>query len=103
MTNARIPSRCALAVLLSGMALAFPLFAQLPTIIDAPEGRSVLTGSNVIFSVTAAGGAPLSYQWRWSGVNIPGATNPTLLLPNVQFTTGGVYSVAVTNAFGAVT
>ena len=78
------------------------MFGQVPAVSN-PESRSVVSGSNVTFSVTASGAPPLSYQWRRGGVNIPNATNANLLLPNVQFTEGGSYVVEVANALGAIT
>ena len=45
----------------------------------------------------------MSYQWRFNGTNIAGATGTSLTLSNVQPAQAGSYSVRVTNAFGAVT
>ncbi|MEO8351879.1 MAG: lamin tail domain-containing protein, partial [Chthoniobacteraceae bacterium] len=49
-----------------------------PSILDQPESKTVLAGANVSFAVTAAGSEPLTYQWRFNGVDIPGETNSTL-------------------------
>ena len=54
------------------------------------------------FSVVAAGGQPLTYQWRFNGTPIPGATSPTYGITNVQAANAGAYTVVVTNSFGAV-
>ena len=59
-------------------------------------------GGTAAFSVTAAGTAPLSYQWNFGGTNIVGATNTILTLTNVQLSQAGNYTVLVTNAYGSV-
>jgi hypothetical protein len=61
------------------------------------------TGSNVSFSVAASGTAPLAYQWKKDGADIPGAIGSVLPLINVQTSDAGAYSVVVSNSLGAVT
>ena len=73
-----------------------------PTITSQPASQSVLPGTNVTFSVSATGGEPLSYQWRLNGANIPGATNSTYSITNVQPADGGSYDVLAANPGGAV-
>ncbi|MEI7938094.1 MAG: LamG-like jellyroll fold domain-containing protein [Verrucomicrobiota bacterium] len=73
-----------------------------PSIIVPPASQTVLPGSNVTFTATAAGTSPLSYQWRFSGTNIAGATGTSLTLSNVQPAQAGNYAVLVTNAFGSI-
>jgi hypothetical protein len=68
-----------------------------PYIVAAPFDIEARSGSNVVFSVTAVGPGPLTYQWRYNGTNIPGATSRTLLLPNVQLEQSGRYEVIVSN------
>jgi hypothetical protein len=77
-------------------AQAFP-----PSLITQPQSQTVTRGSNATFSVTASGTPPLSYQWRFNGNNIAGATAPTLNLFNVQASADGNYSVVVSNLFGS--
>ena len=60
-------------------------------------------GSNAVFVVNASGTAPLSYQWRFAGSNLTGATTSLLNLTNVQPTDAGNYSVVITNVVGPVT
>jgi hypothetical protein len=60
-------------------------------------------GSNATFTVTAFGALPLSYQWRFNGAPIGGATTNTYTRSNVQPADAGSYSVVVTNLFGSVT
>ena len=68
-----------------------------------PANQTVNQGSNATFSVTAAGTAPLSYQWWFSGSSLLGATNASLTLTNVQPANAGSYHVIVTNVAGQVT
>ncbi len=74
-----------------------------PTIVVQPVSVESIAGSNATFTVTATGDAPLSYQWRFNGVNITGATAATLTLTNVQAANAGLYSVVVSNPFGTAT
>ncbi len=49
-----------------------------------------------------ADGVPLlSYQWRFNGADIPGATESVLRLDPVTESEAGDYSVVVTDRFGA--
>jgi hypothetical protein len=63
----------------------------------------VIAGTPVSFSVSATGGAPLRYQWRFRGTNIAGATSNTFTLANPQGANAGQYSAVVSNNDGAVT
>ncbi len=72
-----------------------------PFITGHPTNRTVLAGSNVTFTVTAGGTPPFSYQWRFNGTDMPGATAPSLLVPNAQITNAGLYSVQVANPYGS--
>jgi alpha-tubulin suppressor-like RCC1 family protein len=48
----------------------------------------------------ATGAQPLSYQWRFNGTNIVGATRPMLAFPRFTPSQAGAYSVIVSNALG---
>jgi uncharacterized delta-60 repeat protein len=74
-----------------------------PFIISSPPNKSVNQGQTVTLTATAAGTAPLSYQWRQNGVSLPGATTASMTLTNAQGTNVGVYDVVVSNTFGTVT
>ena len=75
-----------------------------PVVIGAqPQSLTVVLGSAANFSVIAGGTAPLNYQWRFEGADLPGETGPSLALVNVQYPNGGAYSVRIANSFGAVT
>ena len=53
--------------------------------------------------VSAGGSAPLRYQWRFNGTNLPGATNAALTFVSAQLANSGGYSVVITNVAGSVT
>ncbi|MBI5767106.1 MAG: immunoglobulin domain-containing protein [Verrucomicrobia bacterium] len=71
-----------------------------PTITTQPQSASVDAGQSVTFSVAVSGTSPFTYEWRKNSTAIPGATNATLTLANVQGADAGIYSVSVTNAAG---
>jgi uncharacterized lipoprotein YddW (UPF0748 family) len=73
-----------------------------PTITAHPQSRTVRVGSNVVFSVSATGAGPLSYQWRFNETNLPGATSTVYVRANVTTNHAGIYSVVVSNAGGSV-
>lgn len=74
-----------------------------PSITTQPASQTVPQGSDVTFSVQAAGTPPLSYQWRFNGVDIAGATSSSITLPNVQPSQGGKYVAVVSNGYGTTT
>lgn len=71
-----------------------------PTILVQPTNFFALPGGNATFAVQAGGMAPLVYQWRRDGVDMPEATNAGLTLTAVDWPQRGKYSVVVSNAFG---
>jgi hypothetical protein len=74
--------------------------AGAPQFTQQPISQTVLAGANATFSVSAQGALPLGYQWFKDGVSLPGQTNTTLVLLNLEITQAGLYSVAVTNLYG---
>jgi hypothetical protein len=71
-----------------------------PSILQPPENVSTGPGSNVLFTVGVSGSAPLYYQWRFNGRDIPAATSSSLFLPNAGLEHAGLYTVVVSNRFG---
>jgi uncharacterized delta-60 repeat protein len=67
--------------------------AQLIT--SHPVSQTVVPGASVTFSVSVLNTINPSYQWRKNGVNINGATGPSLQLNNVAEADEGNYSVVV--------
>ena len=74
-----------------------------PVITTPPAGQTVSLGSNAMMTVGFVSGTVARLQWQLNGVNLPGATNSTLSLTNVQYPNLGNYTVVVSNSFGAVT
>jgi hypothetical protein len=79
-------------------------------IITQPVGGFIrIAGSNVSFSVTAAGSAPLNYQWRLNGMNlannarVSGVNGTNLAITALVTTDSGSYDVVVTNSFSSAT
>ena len=75
----------------------------LPTLITWPGAQGVPIGAPLVLSASASGDGPFSYQWRFRGVDIPGATGPRLAFSRFSTSNAGPYSVVVRNAAGAVT
>lgn len=71
-----------------------------PLITAQPESQTIPAGSNATFTVSAVGTEPFSYQWRFGGGDLPGRTNRTLTLTNVQAANAGDYTVFITNSAG---
>ncbi|MFM1767595.1 MAG: hypothetical protein RJA22_124, partial [Verrucomicrobiota bacterium] len=71
-----------------------------PVISVQPVDQTVSPGTDVVFTVVAAGAAPFTYQWRLNGAVLAGATNATLLLTNVGSAQVGAYDVEVSSASG---
>jgi photosystem II stability/assembly factor-like uncharacterized protein len=74
-----------------------------PVIASHPASQPVCAGAPASFSVVANGTAPLSYQWRKNGVNIPGATGSTYTINPAAAGDAGSYDVVVTGACGNAT
>jgi hypothetical protein len=67
-----------------------------------PVSQTVCAGTNVTFSVTAAG-ASLTYQWRKNTVNIPGATSSSYTITGATAGDAGSYDVVVSGSCGTAT
>jgi len=74
-----------------------------PSIVTQPQSQAAAIGSNVAFSVSATGTAPLNYQWQFNAADLDGATGSSFDIPNAAVGNSGNYSVIVTNDFGSVT
>jgi len=72
-----------------------------PFVLLQPQSQTAPVGANVSFIVFPAGNAPTTFQWRFNGTNIPGATASSLNVSNIQPANGGNYSVLLGNAAGS--
>ena len=68
-----------------------------PEIIQALEDQSVKLGDTAVFEIEATDDTDLSYQWQFNGQELTGATDPKLVIFNVQAQSQGTYTVVVTN------
>lgn len=71
-----------------------------PYVAEQPESQTLPTGATVTFAVYPAGMNAVSYQWRFDGADIPGATSSTYTLTNVAPANAGNYSVLLSNTAG---
>lgn len=73
-----------------------------PPVFVSPLTDAIVVSNDVVrFSAMVCAQPPPTFQWLNNGVPIAGATNRTLVLPNVQFDlSGSVFCVRVANALG---
>ncbi len=74
-----------------------------PVITSQPSSVTVGVGQTALFSVTATGTPPLSYQWSKNGMPVSGATAASYSLSATAADSGATFRVAVSNAAGSVT
>ena len=88
----------------SNASLAVTAQTMPPTIGTEPTNLSVVTGSTASFSVSATGTAPLMYQWKKNGTDIPGATSSTYTIDvTSNADQEAQFSVLVSNSLGTKT
>ena len=88
--------------IIAGLQIESSSSTAAPVILKQPQDQSASVGSDALFTVSVAGTPPLSFQWQKDGAPLAGKTAPNLTLQNVQTADSGLYSVAVSNAFGSV-
>jgi fructan beta-fructosidase len=80
-----------------------------PAITVQPVSVTNTAGSPIAFTVTATGGAPLSYAWRFNSQplntawNITSVTSSNLTISPTDLTNTGTYDVIITNSAGSAT
>jgi hypothetical protein len=72
-----------------------------PGITEQPQNVRVMLGGTIAFSVSVD--QECVFQWRFGGINIPGATAQTFVLTNAQLANAGQYQVTASNIFGVST
>ena len=88
----------------SNGVIAIPRYTISPlpaALLSPPRSQTVTPGSTVLFETLAVGQPPLSFRWQFNGSTLPGATNSSLAVSNVQSPNSGAYTVTVTNSFGS--
>ena len=71
-----------------------------PLVSMITENRTYERGDSINLRCLARGGPDIFYQWQVNNTNISGATSATLMLSNVNASTGGEYSCVVSNSAG---
>lgn len=77
--------------------------AGAPVITQQPAGLTTSVGERATFSIAASGMSPLAYQWRFNGVDLPGATETSYTIEKASGDDAGNYDVVVSNGAGMVT
>ncbi len=96
------------SVVVSG-ATGSPITSSATLTMNTPVTATALTsvmrsvGGVVIFSTTASGSGPITYQWKKGGTNIIGQTSSVLVLTNLSVTNAGTYTVVVSGPCNSVT
>jgi glucose/arabinose dehydrogenase len=79
----------------------FPAGGQGAMITQEPSNQTVTVGQTATFTVMASGTAPISYQWRRNGMDVPGANSSSYTTDPVTLgDSGAQFTVFVSNSFG---
>ncbi|HUF10791.1 MAG TPA: immunoglobulin domain-containing protein [Rhodothermales bacterium] len=75
--------------------------ALLPPVFDKqPEGMNVFEGDELVLEVNSSGRPTPTFQWQKDGIDIPGATGPSLITQSAQLADAGLYRVVASNSVG---
>ena len=83
------------------VVVAVTVASLLPVFNVQPVSQTIAAGSTVVLSASSSG-AP-AYVWQRNGENIPGATNPTLVIRGATAADAGTYRCRAANAEGSAT
>jgi hypothetical protein len=75
-------------------------FVPPPVIVQSPASTNQLVGSSLLLQASALGDGPLTWQWRFNGAELPGATNSSLFIGYLVLDDTGTYDVFVNNPGG---
>ncbi|MDB6057395.1 MAG: hypothetical protein JWO95_1239 [Verrucomicrobiales bacterium] len=73
------------------------------SIVTQPESKRIFQGSSATFSASAVGPGSITYQWRFNGANIPGATSTSLTITDAKTTDAGSYTLFASNSTNSTT
>lgn len=71
-----------------------------PIIVTPPGSQTLFPGQTLRLTVQADGSKPLTYQWQFGEMDLPGQTNSTLVIEQVSASQAGSYRVIVRNPVG---
>ena len=71
-----------------------------PSLTQTPVSQVIPSGGSVSFCAAASGFPAPTYQWRFNGVNIPGATGACYNMVSTGSTNIGTYDVVTANSAG---
>ncbi len=74
-----------------------------PAFTRQPAGASVPVGLPLTLTAAVSGTAPLNYQWRLNGTNVPGTTSNSLGMVSLGPQDFGDYQLVVSNYGGVIT
>src|SRR6266511_2802814 len=92
-----------LTALVGFLSLVVGAQGQVPVILKAPQGTSILIGSPLNLNVQASSATPLTYQWLLNSNTIDSASASSYTISNVRKTNEGNYQVVLSNSSGSVT
>lgn len=87
----------------SSVAAALSIVPHAPEITAQPQDAAAYTGGTAVFTVGAKGFPEPSYQWKFAGQDIPGATAATLTRSGITAEMAGAYTCVITNSQGSAT
>ena len=74
-----------------------------PTFEVQPQNVSATVAGNATLSTVVAGSLPMTLQWWFNSVPVPGGTNSALSLSNISQADAGPYYLVAMNSAGSVT
>lgn len=85
----------------TSMAARLTVKPVAPSIVDQSKSTQIYAEQRLLLTVTAAGSAPLLYQWKKGEIAINGATNASFEISKVVLSDSGYYSVEIRNVGGS--
>jgi subtilisin family serine protease len=86
----------------SEMTLSISSSIQPPVVLKQPQRKTITASADISIFAEIGGTAPIQYQWKKDGVEIPNATSSRLTLYNFQNGDQGFYTLEASNAAGTV-
>ena len=71
-----------------------------PYFVRQPVDTRMIPGADALLWAEAEGSRRLGYQWEKDGQPVPGATNPPLILRQVEASQSGAYTLVARNGYG---